>query len=115
VAWHETSQGIGLAPPPLERAGGSSHDRDGMHRAVLAQIATKREWQTARIYLGPALWRAIDAVVLHGADVTAWASGEDRDPKIALGYLIAALDRLVEYYTSSDDRGRKPLGMVANA
>lgn len=60
--------------------------------------ATRPEWEAAREFLGAALWRAVDAVVLHGSTVKQWAASVDWDEKVALGLLVGALTRLVEFY-----------------
>jgi hypothetical protein len=72
-------------------------DGSGAHAMVLRQIASSAQVAGAAAWLG-ALWPVVREVALRGIDVTAWARSVGMDRKVALGFLRAALDRLVEFY-----------------
>ncbi len=46
----------------------------------------------------------VSGVVFDGIDVTAWSAARDMHPKVGLGRLVAALDRLIEFYAPEDRR-----------
>lgn len=73
--------------------------------ALLGAIATQRramvEIDAAKTWLGP-LWPIIYDVVIRGMDVTAWAEAHRKREEAMTGYLAAALDKLVQFYTSAD-------------
>jgi hypothetical protein len=66
---------------------------------VLRQAACHAEVNSARIYLGSA-WPCIFRVALEGVAISAWADNVHVNRSVALGFLIAGLDRLVEFYTA---------------
>jgi hypothetical protein len=102
IAWEEGGRSVTMAACAYgERSGGGSVTSGSPSDAVLASIGHQNrmlaEFTGARAWLG-GLFTVIDAVVLRGIDVSAWAKQERRDRKAAVGYLAAALDRLVEFY-----------------
>jgi hypothetical protein len=101
AAWHEGADGVGIGASNYgERTGGTVQSgtiSDAVLATVGRQVKARQEVGAAQTFLG-ALWPAVHAVVIRGIDVTSWATAARLDRKIALGYLSAALDRLVEFY-----------------
>lgn len=84
---------------------------DGVCKAIGRQIDAHRERSAARIWVRDHLWEPIRAVVLDGVDVKAWATGRKQNARVALGYLMAALDALAAFYAMMD-RGRRDADTV---
>lgn len=105
VSWEEGGRGVGIAATAYgERAGGGL-EVGSLPPYLLARMAyqhrQKAAYEGARIWLG-GLWPIIDAVVLRGIDVSAYARPLGQSRQVMLGYLAAALDRLVEFYAQTD-------------
>ena len=90
VTWTRINLPVAGAANPLAMVG-----------RLTSQLAERREWLSARSYLGP-LWPALETVVLGGSDVKFLAMQRDWSEPMALGYLIAALDKLVVFYATTD-------------
>lgn len=101
-AWEMAGEGIGVGASNYgERLGGGMPNT--MEPPSLGfQLDAQREIASAHAWLG-ALWPAIYAVVIQGMDVTSYAAKAKKDRKLALGYVQASLDRLVEFYKPRRD------------
>lgn len=97
-AWEMAGEGIGVGASNYgERLGGGTYSFRPP-ASLGFQPDAQREIAGAHAWLG-ALWPAIYAVVIQGMDVTAYAAkAKMKDRKLALGYVRASLDRLVEFY-----------------
>lgn len=105
-AWDIAGGGVGIGASDYggrTGAGGNGGPQDG--GMIWQQIEAQREIEGAAAFLG-ALWPCVRAVVLVGMDVTAFAATASLRREVALGYLRAALDRLVEFYAALDDKPR---------
>jgi hypothetical protein len=99
TAWHHGGEYVtaGVSSYGDLRGG----DGSATTAMVLRQIAAQREVSAAGWFMGrctPCVFR----VVLDGISITAWAGSVGIDRKVALGFLIAGLDRLVEFYGTLD-------------
>lgn len=96
-AWELGGEGVGLGASNYgERLGGGAGGTPG-GRIISLQIEARQEIGAVQAFLG-ALWPAIYAVVIRGSDVTSYAAAMKKRREVALGYVEAALDRLVEFY-----------------
>lgn len=105
LAWEEGGRGVGKGASNYgERSSGtltSGSISDATLAALAYQNRKRSEFLLAKRWLG-SLWGIIEAVALAGMDVTAWAKRERKDARAAVGFLAAALDRLVEFYERMD-------------
>jgi hypothetical protein len=112
-SWEDGGRGIGRGASLYGERTSATPQSGWISDQVLAQIRyqnrCKAEFEAAHSWLG-ALFPAIQAVVLDGIDVTAWSKlarkpdGELQfsSQQVAKGYLLGALDRLVEFYEAVD-------------
>jgi hypothetical protein len=109
-AWHIAGETVGMARPSFDHvrgAGSTGFIADAVIDAINVQMQAKAELAAARQFVGKSLWVPIDACVIRGVDVTAWAASSGDNRQRAAGYFVAALDRLVEFYlTAQKVRGR---------
>lgn len=101
----EHGQHVGQVPSSLgERVAGdvtTGYISDTKLKALGYQTRMQREFAGALIFLG-ALWPIVARIALDGADVVTVSVETRRSPDVTRGYLVAALDRLVEYYRTID-------------
>lgn len=135
--WEDGGRGVGRGAALYGERTSGTPQSGWISDHVLAQIGyqnrCRAEFAGAHTWLG-ALFGVLQAVVLDGIDVTAWAQIETErrqreaillghdvplpmDRNRGVGYLLAALDRLVEFYAALDraKRGpeRGPAGIVS--
>lgn len=101
----EHGQHVGQVPSSLgERVAGAITTgwiSDTKLKALGYQTRMGWEFAGASVFLG-ALWPIVERIALDGADVATVAVETCRSPDVTRGYLVAALDRLVEYYRTID-------------
>jgi hypothetical protein len=68
---------------------------------LVEQVAQRMEIDVIRVWLG-ALWPCMEAIALRGMSMAAWADKAKMGRNAAPGYLLAAMDRLLEYYRMKD-------------
>ena len=109
-SWNLTAEGVSVPGGfTFDRIGGApstGYISPAVLHAVNEQLQHFREWRAARAFLGPPLWDAILNVALLGRDVKSWANSKHWHEVAATGYLIAALDRLVEFYVAITPKNR---------
>jgi hypothetical protein len=76
---------------------------EAKQRAILQQITMRAELDGALAWMG-GLIDVVSGVVFDGIDVTAWSEARSMHPKVGLVWLVAALDRLCEFYEPEDRR-----------
>lgn len=95
--WELAGDGIGVGASNYgERTGGGFSDLPSDAGFIWSQIEAQRNIAACQTFLG-ALWSAIMSVVILGMDVTSYAATRKLRREVALGYVAAALDRLVEF------------------
>ena len=101
----EHGQHVGQVPSSLgERVAGAivtGWISDTKLKALGYQTRMGWEFAGASVFLG-ALWPIVERIALDGADVATVAVETCRSSDVTRGYLVAALDRLVEYYRTID-------------
>lgn len=107
ISWETGAEGIGTGASNYgERSGGTpqtGYIADAVLRTLNRQIAARDEIAAAQAFLG-ALWPCVHAVVIRGVDITSWSTTTGLNRHAAVGYVVAALDRLVEFYRGRDRR-----------
>ena len=104
--WTDTGGGIGPSAVNLDAVRGGDGGRIGPAHAMLRQLAIRVRYEAALTHVG-ALMDVLAAVVLMDVPVSRWARDyEAREQRamtegMAMGRLIGALDRLVEFYDSA--------------
>jgi len=68
------------------------------------RLAAISRFRRARMFAGGSYPELMDHVVLELGDVASWARRNAFDRKVALGLLLASLDRLVEFFRPDDRR-----------
>ena len=111
-AWEDGGRGVGRGAAPYGERTSGTPQSGWISDQVLAQLGyqnrCRAEFAGAQTWLG-ALFPAVQAVVLDGIDLTAWTTlAGHPNAQVARGYLVAALDRLVEFYEAVEAARRGP-------
>jgi hypothetical protein len=94
----------GIAATPAHKAlDGDVRGGDGAATTamVLRQVVCHAEVSSAAAFLG-SCWPCVFHVALEAMTLTAWAHSVRINRSVVLGFLIAGLDRLVEFYAAAD-------------
>jgi hypothetical protein len=104
ICWDLASEGIGLGKSDYGAARGGRGTAPLAppgHEALVSQLRHRAELDGARAWLG-SLWPVVRDVALKGVGVGAWAANVGMDRKAASGYLRAGLERLQDFYKSTE-------------
>ncbi len=98
-------EGVGLGHSDYSRAGvrinpQTGYIPDSVINAITTQASAAEECARAKVWLGPVDFAPINALVLKGISFAIWAETRHTRRAEALGDLVRALDRLVEFYPS---------------
>lgn len=111
TSWDEVGDGIGLGASDWGSLSGSRGTVPTIptgYSSLMAQVAQRMEIDAARTWLG-ALWPCVEDVALRGMSLSAWGTKAGIGRNAAPGYLLAALDRLVEFYKAREaEPARRP-------
>jgi hypothetical protein len=103
-AWEAVGEGVGLGASDwgsLRGSRGTAPVTPAGHSALVAQVAQRIEIEAARTWMGSA-WPCLFDIALGGMSPAAWAAKMGKNRQVGAGYLLAALDRLAEYYRARD-------------
>lgn len=110
AAWDLVGEGVGLGASDwgsIKGARGTAPTTPAGHHALLAQVEKRREIDAVTVALGAAMWGAVRDMLLSGMSPTAWAAKVGLHHAAAQGYLLAALDRLVEVFGAAEKASAK--------
>ncbi len=101
TAWEDGSGSIGVGASNYEPRSAGAVQSGYIAKAILLaidkQVRARQHVEAAKAFLG-ALWPSIHAVVICGIDASSWAQTAGLNRQVALGFLTAALTRLLEFY-----------------
>lgn len=110
-SWEDGGRGVSMAASrwgeSSERISSSGSMSEAVLRSIGYQNAQRDEFNAVRAAMGTA-WPVLLDIVLQGLSVNAWAEREGMERKIAVGYLVAGLDRLADFYAATEQRKRQP-------
>jgi hypothetical protein len=105
-AWEDGGQGVGVGAVQYgERTSGevtTGWISDGVIAKLAYQTRCRDEYAAAMVSLGSSA-PIVRAVVLEGVSVDMWSlrnAGDCPNAQVARGYLLAGLDRLVDFYVA---------------
>lgn len=105
LAWQEGGQGVGMGKSDYVSQSVRGTTNSGFSDAMLERMAYQRRQAAlcagAAAYMG-SLWPCIKAVVLDGKAPGVWGKEVGLSRMYAVGYLAAALDKLVEFWKSAE-------------
>ena len=112
-AWEDGGRGVGKASGGYGERTATTPQTGYISDVAIAAIAyqtrCRLEYAAAQTYCG-GLFSALQRVALEGIDITAWGREKGWEQRVAKGYVVAALDRLVEFYAAMDkDRELPPV------
>jgi hypothetical protein len=105
-AWDSAGEGVNLGASDwgsIRGPRGTAPMTPAGHSDLVKQVEQRLEIEAAATFLG-SLWTAVRDMMLMGMSVAAWAAKSGKAPDVAKGYLMAALDRLVEFYSAKQER-----------
>jgi hypothetical protein len=104
AAWDAVGDGIGLGASDwgsLRGSRGTAPTTPAGHSSLVAQVEQRLEIEAAHTWMG-SLWPCLEDIALRGMSPAAWASKSGMHRQVGAGYVLAALDRLVEFYIARD-------------
>jgi hypothetical protein len=103
TSWDEVGDGVGLGASDwgsLRGSRGTAPTEPAGHSSLVAQVAHRMEIEAAHAFIG-ALWPCLEGIMLRGMSIATWSARANLNRAATSGYLMAALDRLVEFYRPS--------------
>ena len=106
-AWEDGGGGVGIGASNYGERVGGGVAKSGVSDAILAALGRQNradaEFRAAQRWLGSS-WPVVRGVVLEGQSVTYWSGKRVPaiDREMGMGLLVAAMDRLREFYAALD-------------
>ena len=106
-AWEDGGGGVGIGASNYGERVGGGVAKSGVSDAILAALGRQNradaEFGAAQRWLGSS-WPVVRGVVLEGQSVTYWSGKRVPaiDREMGMGLLVAAMDRLGEFYAALD-------------
>lgn len=110
-AWEDGGGGVGIGASNYGERVGGGVAKSGVSDAILAALGRQNradaEFRAAQRWLGSS-WPVVRGVVLEGQSVTYWSGKRVPaiDREMGMGLLVAAMDRLGEFYAALDGARR---------
>jgi hypothetical protein len=107
-SWEDGGESVTAAISSYgERVGSASatpgYMSDQLRSRIGYQNRQRTEFEGAAAWMG-ALFPVVKFVILEGINIKVWAEQKNQNESVAKGYLIAALDRLTEFYAAIKKR-----------